>query len=555
MTRARVLSMVSVAGLWAATFFISGVPVQGGYETYPGKPKCGASVSPLCAEVDNYQSAFGYYVGHDEPSVLFYSSTAGAGNNDLYTLDLPKDPPTRPLQDGSGGTFNFQLHPAFWFGMAMCDDQSAPNPGGSPTFGATVPCSPDSDSNIFNSPDPTSPSYIGRHPGTAFMEMQFYPPGWVNWPAGNSCSATQWCAALNIDSLSQNMNNGTQLNDTCASVTGIEYVNFAFITKSGVAQAPASPVNATLATFTPDASRDLFMNSGDKLSVHLQDTANGFQVVINDVTTGNAGSMTASAANGFGEVQFAPPPSKACTNIPTDFHPMYSTSSPATRVPWAAHSYNTAFSDEIGHFEYCNGVNPRTFTCNAPGVNDPNGLDGDDFGCFSQSQSSSVRVSGCLGTDVDFDGVPYQKTWPGTFKDAAQDALFHPTPIMFTSPLINGTTPFSQAAFEADLPRIEFATSPPCQRHISNPADPSPGSGCVNPPAGANFYPFYSTTSAAGACHWQEGGPFIPGTTNNFGGSSTTEFGPLYVLFYPAKNGQPSYRYNNFNSGPLSNPC
>jgi hypothetical protein len=35
---------------------------------------------------------------------------------------------------------------------------------------------------------------------------------------------------------------------------------------------------------------------------------------------------------------------------------MYSTSSEHTRVPWAAHSYNVAFSDEIGHFEYCSAV-------------------------------------------------------------------------------------------------------------------------------------------------------------------------------------------------------
>jgi hypothetical protein len=554
MKRVRGLSIVSVAGLWAATFFITGVPAQGSNEIYPTKPTCGASISPLCAEVENYQSAFGYYVGHDEPSLLFYSSRAGAGNNNLYTLDLPKDPPTTPVQDGSGGTFNFQLHPAFWFGMAMCDDQSAPNPGGS-SFGTTVPCTPDSDANVFNSSDPTSPTYIGRHPGTAFMEMQFYPPGWVKWPAGNSCSAKQWCAALNIDSLAQNLNTGTQLNNTCAGITGIEYVNFAFITKSGVSQAPASPVNSTLATFTPDPTKDLFMNSGDALSVSLKDTAGGFQVVINDLTTGGTGSMTASASNGFGEVQFAPPPSTACNNIPTNFHPMYSTSSPDTRVPWAAHSYNIAFSDEIGHFVYCNGVDPRSGQCRGAGVNDPAGVDGDDAFCFSPAQSSSVRIGGCLGSDVDFDGVPYQNTWPGTFSNAAQDALFHPTPIMFTSPLINGTTKFEQAAFETDLPRIEFATSPPCQRHISNPADPSPGSGCVNPPAGATFYPLFSTTGSASACRWQEGGPFIPGTINNFGGSSTSEYGPLLSLFYPSANGKPSFRFNDFNSGALSNPC
>jgi len=192
-----------------------------------------------------------------------------------------------------------------------------------------------------------------------------------------------------------------------------------------------------------------------------------------------------------------------------------------------------AFSDEIGHFEYCNGVNPTTLGCNNAGVNDPSGRDGDDVFCFSPAQSTSVKVGGCLGSDADFDGVPYQNTWPGTFSNASQDALVHPFPIRFTSPLFNGTHNYAQAAFETDLPRIEFATSPPCQRHISNPADPSPGSGCVNPPVGATFYPFYSTTSSGGGCRWQLGGPFIPGTTNSFGGSSAAEFGPLLPLAYP----------------------
>jgi hypothetical protein len=551
----RLGSVLSAAALAAAGVVTLGNAAHGNYwNPNPPKPVCGSSVSPLCTEVDNYKSVFGYYVGHDEPSLLFYSSSPGSGNNDVYTLKLPTDPPILPTQNGNGGTFNFQLHPAFWFGMAMCDDQSAPNPGGS-SFGATVPCAADSDTNIFDSADPTSPSYIGLHPGTAFMEMQFYPPGWAKWPAGNSCAPTRWCAALNIDSLSENMNTGQLLNSTCSATTGIEYVNFAFITKNGVAQAPANPVDSTLATFTPNLTKDLFMASGDTLTVQLGDTPNGFQVVINDLTTGLSGSMTASAANGFGEVQFAPSPSAACTNIPTNFHPMYSTSSIHTRVPWAAHSYNIAFSDEIGHFEYCNGVDPTTLNCNSAGVNDPAGLDADDAFCFTPGQSSRIRVGGCLGTDFDFDGVPYQNTWPGTFSNASQDALSHPTPIMFSSPLFNGTSTYAQAAFETDLPRIEFGTVPPCQRHISNPADPSPGSGCVNPPVGATFYPFYSTTSVAGQCMWQLGGRFIPGTTNSFGGSSAAEYGPLLALFYPASNGQPTFRYNDFNSGGLSIPC
>jgi len=147
--------------------------------------------------------------------------------------------------------------------MAICNDQSAPNPGGS-SVGPNVLCKPGSDTDIYNSSDPSKSHHIGLHPGTAFMEMQIYPPGWVPFQSGGiSCDAHQWCAALVIWSLAQNQNTGKSLNTRCASITGVEYPNFAFITKDGVPQAPANPVDATAATFTPNSSKDLFMNSGE----------------------------------------------------------------------------------------------------------------------------------------------------------------------------------------------------------------------------------------------------------------------------------------------------
>jgi hypothetical protein len=224
-------------------------------------------VQPLCttkvgfcldtAQADNYAVA---YIGHDEPSVLFYSGTAGAGNSSRYTLTLPKDPPTAPTQDGTGGTDNFQLHSAYWFGMALCDTQSAPE--------YTTTCTPDSDTNVFAD---------------------------------------------------------------CLSKVGVEPVNFAFVTSSGASQAPADPLDATTATYTPDPTRDLFMTSGDVLTVDLSDSPNGFQATITDRTTGQSGSMTASSANGFGQIVFDPT-ATTCSVNPYAFHPMYSTSSENTRV-------------------------------------------------------------------------------------------------------------------------------------------------------------------------------------------------------------------------------
>jgi hypothetical protein len=138
---------------------------------------------------------------------------------------------------------------------------------------------------------------------------------------------------MNIFSLAEDPVNGTLLNSTCAAKTGIEYVNFAFVTKNGRPTATPNPVQSTTATFTPDPNKDLFMNSGDSLKVSLKDTPHGLQAVINDQTSGQKGSMTASAANGFGQAQYDPT-GTSCVNLPYDFHPMYS-SRPPTRAPTA----------------------------------------------------------------------------------------------------------------------------------------------------------------------------------------------------------------------------
>jgi hypothetical protein len=525
---------------------------------------CDDPTGIFCTEVYQSIGYNGAYTGHDEPSVLFYSAVPGSGNSMVYLMQLPKDPPTLPNQSGTGGTFNFQLHPAFWVGMAMCDDQSAPNPGGS-TVGGNVLCIPDSDRNIFDSNDSRASDYIGLHPGTAFMEMQFYPPGWFS-----SCDLTdRWCSALNIDSLSENMNTGLGNNSACGGA--VEYVNFAFITKSGVPTGPPSPLLHNGSTFTPN-SDTLFYNPGDVLRIVLQDTAHGLKITITDLTSGESGSMTASAANGFGGILYDPSGNScdpATHNVPYDFHPMYATSSEHTRVAWAAHSYNIAFSDEIGHFEYCNAVTSEGGSCTSDGVHDlDNGLPAgaeDDFGCFDATFASElglVAIGGCTSADFDFDGVPYQPVWPGTVKSQKEDRQLHAPPVLFTSPLFSNANTlkqqnFERVAFEADLPRIESNTNPVCQRHVFNPSDPSPGSGCVNPPTGANFYPFYTTTGGRSKCTWQLGGANIPGTNKSFGGSSTAEFGPLLQLAYPAATppGSVSVRYNNFRQVLSNNPC
>src|SRR5438105_12173226 len=81
------------------------------------KPYCEQQIGH-CVDLPKTYTYDQKYVGHGEPSLLFYSNKPGSGNSSTYFLRLPKDPPTLPKQNGTGGTFNFQLHPAFWVGIA-----------------------------------------------------------------------------------------------------------------------------------------------------------------------------------------------------------------------------------------------------------------------------------------------------------------------------------------------------------------------------------------------------------------------------------------------------
>ncbi len=510
--------------------------------------------SPYCTEVAENIGYDGEYIGHDEPSLLFYSDVPGSGNNSIYRFKLPKEPPTLPTQDGTGGTYNFQLHPAFWFGMALCDSESFPE--------FTHECNPNSDTNIFDSSDPNAADYIGKHPGTAFLEVQFYPPGWVPFLQAISCDPTKWCAAVAIFGLNQDANSGVANNPDCLGTVGIEPANFAFITLNGTPHAPPSPLGATLDTFTPNPDTDLFMDSGDHLSLDIHDTTAGLEFILKDLTSGETGSMVASEANGFAQVIFDPDQNATCSERPYAYHPIYATSSEHTRVPWAAHSYNIAFADEIGHFEYCSEIDSDTGQCTAS-VDDPDGPDDDDFGCFDASQSLLVQIGGCIAADNDFDGTSYQNVWPGTIKNRDQDRKLHPRPIIFKSPLfrqgdapqsINDIQPnkdlhnYKRVAFEADLPRIEAADfGGNCNR--------TTGENCVNPPPGAAFYPIFTTRGQSKKCSWQFGGIYLRRTQKTFGGNSQAEFGPLLLSAYPAAGGQPVFRYNNFRNVLSNNPC
>ena len=425
----------------------------------------------------------GHYVGHDEPSVGFFSTLPHSGNSVQWDFTLPVE---RPLP----ATQTFENTVAIWFAMALCDSNSFPN-------GA---CIPDSDENT-----PASA-------GSAFMELQFYPPGFPPFITQISCDLTHWCAALNIDSLEVNSGG---VNPTCP-----EPVNFAWIATDGVPTGPPSPANATTATLTPNR-HTLLMNQGDHLRVTITDTPSGLLTRIDDLTTGQSGFMVAGGKNGF---QNTDP--NSCAGANYDFHPEYSTARFGNFVPWAALQANINVAVEIGHF--------------TPGANGDG--DSDDAPCFP-----GPTVAGCLnlanGGDIDFDGTSYLADWPdGTHHNATSFAI--------RSVKGGGVGPLSKSddggGYVQPFPIMQIETDVSASEQTCQPN----GVGCDVPPKGAKFYPYYSFAGSNdysfagsnGNCSILFGNNSGQGI-NNFGGGK--QYGAPNLSWFFGQN----------TNGPQANPC
>ena len=277
----------------------------------------------------------GHYIGHDEPSVRLISAAPGSGTNTTLTERLPVEPAALPTvrHPGRDVTHTFELTVAPWISTDVCDPQSAP----------MLPCKPESDANA------PSGSYPGA--GAAFVELQFYPPGFAPFSDNISCDNTHWCSALTIDSL-ECAPDGTACNQDCP-----EPVNFAFIQNDGVPSGPPSPQLSDLTTFTPD-SRTLLMNPGDAITVHLFNAkipgGHALEARETDLSTGRSGYMIASAANGFMNTSSAD-----CSGTPFNFQPEYSSARAQNIIPWGIGPYMINDQFEVGHFEPCTSSQRR----------------------------------------------------------------------------------------------------------------------------------------------------------------------------------------------------
>jgi hypothetical protein len=439
------------------------------------------------------------------------------------TERLPHDPAAKPTATHPGHDVShwFELTPAPWYGMSICDPHSYPQ----------TPCTPKSDSNA---PHGTFPSG-----GGAFMEMQFYPSG---FSSGISCNSNrQWCAALNIDSLEARSNGG--MNPGCT-----EPLNFAYIQRNGVPAGPPSPQLANGATFTPNG-KTLYMNPGDLVRTHMWDASIGhgqhaFKVQINHLTTGQSGSMVASAANGFMNTNIV-----TCDGTPFNFQPLFNTARKQNSIQWSALLSGILTEYETGHFEactrltgtvgggefnYCHGPYEKA---GPPDSSEP-GEELTDAPCYYRNFSAHRalppdQATGCLdfitqNGDLDFDGTPYWREWPNSLKPG----LF-PSPFLEQQPVTVSGSRYSKIQFETDAPASEFTT---CAPHTPQ--------GCAIPPphAPGHFYSYYTQARVSGQCVWEFGNMT---NGNTFGGDRQ------YAHLVP--HGLVKGQYD-LASSPLSNP-
>jgi hypothetical protein len=461
----------------------------------------------------------GHYIGHDEPDLTFLSTRAGSGNDVTWTETLPRDPLARPTSNRGPGhdvTHWFELSLAPWFSMALCNPRSYP----------LNPCTPNSDSNAPHG------QFTGG--GSSFLEVQFYPPGEAPFFDNVSCDNSHWCASLHINDLECTFGFDS-CNRNCEEPT-----NFAFIQRNGVPTGPPSPQEATLATFTPN-NETLLMNPGDHLRVHIFDAAapgggHALKVIVNDLTTGQTGSMQASAANGYAATGIAD-----CSGRHFNYEPEYLTASPGNYVPWAALETDISTQFEIGHWTPCTSLadpatgnllgftagDPFSLECKGPyetssdsAKSNPEGFGGDAF-CYPQGDrhttlnqfgivSAPNMQTGCLnllsGGDIDFDGTPYWPDWPtGTSPTAVNPGSF-----VQSAPTTQGSH-YSQSFFQTDIALSEAT----CAKSFS---------GCTVPPPGpGHFYPYWSTQTVNGQCSILFGNVATGTGVNNYG--KTAQYG------------------------------
>jgi hypothetical protein len=313
-----------------------------------------------------------------------------------------------------------------------------------------------------------------------------------------------------------------------------------------------------VASHTPNAETLLY-NPGDRITIHMFDAPvpghagqKAFEVVVQDLTTGQSGFMQASAANGFQNTSIVD-----CSGTPHNFQPEYNTAKRGNITPWAALQTDISTQYEIGHFEACtsitdpielplvNGTNDKTWLhCHGPyeettTPDSENGTEPTDAPCYPAGDTHGVQhtapdtITGCVDAltqngDLDFDGSSYWPDWP--LKAVTPTEKF-PGSFVQSLPTTAGAQ-YPRFFIQTDAALSESTCSGP----------PSPGCAVPPPNAPGHFYPYFSRADNSGACAIEFGN--VSSGVNTFG--KDAQYGT---------NQFPTQGYPEFIGPILSNAC
>ena len=173
------------------------------------------------------------------------------------------------------------------------------------------------------------------------------------------------------------------------------------------------------------------MNPGDRIRIHMHDTPAGFRVDLTDLTTGKHGSMTASIGQRVRphpvhpQLQHLPGsalrvPPRVLDREPAGKHLVGRT--PTTwPCPMRSATSRTAWRSTRTATAPRRAPRTRAWTRTTPAAS-------------LATDSTVVKIDGCIAADEDFDGQSYRNDWPGTNPNPFLDRALHPTPVLFTSP-------------------------------------------------------------------------------------------------------------------------
>ena len=262
--------------------------------------------------------------------------------------------------------------------------------------------------------------------------------------------------------------------------------------------------------------------------------------------------MTASMANGFGHILYTP----GVGHVPARRR---TRSTPSTRPPTRAATRGrrtrttSRCRTRSGTSRTASSSTP-TFNCvdaGRPGLRCSTRTTATTSASPARTPRWSTSTAASAPTRTGTDS-PTATTGRAPIPNVVAGPRLHPSPVLFTSPLANGRTNYSTIAFETDLPRIEAADAqdnPPfCDRTTGRELREPAERRAVLPV----LHDRRSTTARAPG---RRAATSSPARRNHFGGSSTTEYGPLLKTVYPEPGFTTVRCFNNFNSGDRANPC